>query len=74
MKRLNSKKALEVAAQLQSETEEVIVIYKGNWENRFRKVKYMAFMKTMDGYEAAGTFGHLYRYSDTLKGLLNQED
>ena len=69
MKKLETKKAMEVIAEYEKEYEETCQIFKGAADARYSK-GYFVYAVTRNGYAAAGTHGDLLAHSKTLKGLL----
>ena len=71
MIRCSSKKAKEIEDILSKRTGETINIRKGKPDARYKN-EYFAYMVTLDGFQAVGTYGIIHKHSKSLKGLLDE--
>ena len=71
MKRIETPEALEVVEELQKETGETVVIYKGQPDARSLN-GFHAYCKTWKGFSVIGeVYGLRFRSSKSLRGLLD---
>jgi hypothetical protein len=73
MKKLETKKALEIATKLSDEYCGQVDIYYGCPDARFKE-QYFAILRNQYGCMCTGTYGHIIRGSQTLKGLNISEE
>lgn len=72
MIRCTSKKAKEIEDILSKRTGETINIRKGKPDARYKN-EYFAYVVTLGGFQAVGTYGIIHNHSKTLQGLLDEQ-
>ena len=66
-----SKKAKEIEEILSERTGEVVRVRKGRPDMRYKN-EYFAYMVTLGGFQAVGTYGIIHSHSKTLNGLIDK--